>query len=82
MWYTFQTKYFVSENKEIDDTYKGRTALKLGVPIVSLSFIDDCTKQQKLLESDEYLTVGNSLANQFSSGIIKGRQLSCIMVPY
>ncbi|XP_028417262.1 protein mono-ADP-ribosyltransferase PARP4-like isoform X3 [Dendronephthya gigantea] len=66
-----KTKYFVSENKEVDDTYKGRAALKLGIPIVSLSFIDDCAEQQKLLESDEYLTIGKSLANQFSSGIIK-----------
>ncbi|CAB3999367.1 Hypothetical predicted protein, partial [Paramuricea clavata] len=65
------TKFFVSENKEITETYKGRTAVKLGIPIVSLSFIDDCAQQQKLLDSDEYLLVGKYTAKQFSSGIIK-----------
>ncbi len=63
----------MSENKEIIETYKGRTSLKLGIPIVSLSFIDECTKRQKLLDSDEYLLVGKSTAKQFSSGIIKGK---------
>ena len=64
----------MSENKEITETYKGRTAVKLGIPIVSLSFIDDCAQQQKLLDSDEYLLVGKSAAKQFSSGIIKGNE--------
>ena len=51
---------------------KVEQASKLGIPIVSFSFIDECTKQQKLLDSDDYLTVGKSTAKQFSSGIIKG----------
>ena len=62
----------MSENKDVKETYKGRTALKLGIPIVSFSFIDECTKQQKVLDADDYLTVGKSTAEQFSSGIVKG----------
>ena len=67
----------MSENKEIIETYKGRTAVKLGIPIVSLSFSDDCTQQQRLLDSDEYLLVGKSAAKRFSSGIIKGNFVAC-----
>ncbi|CAB3995488.1 poly [ADP-ribose] polymerase 4 [Paramuricea clavata] len=67
----FKTKFFASENEEITETYKGRTGVKLGIPIVSLLFIDDCAQQQKLLDSDEYLLVGKSASKHFSSGIIK-----------
>ena len=62
----------MSENHDVTETYKGRTALKLGIHIVSFSFINECTEQQKLLDGDDYLTVGKSTAKQFSSGIIKG----------
>ena len=81
----------MSENHDVTETYKGRTALKLGIPIVSFSFIDKCTEQQKLLDGDDYLTVGKSTAKQFSSGIIKGNlksepcislTLKYIMCPY
>ena len=81
----------MSENHDVTETYKGRTALKLGIPIVSFLFIDECTKQQKLLDGDDYLTVGKSTAKQFSSGIIKGNlkskpclslTLEYIMYPY
>ena len=63
----------MSESADISETYKGRTALKLGIPIVSLTFIDECAKQQKLVDSDEYLVIGKSALKQFSSGIIKGK---------
>lgn len=66
----------MSGNKDITETYKGRAALKLGIPIVSLAFVDDCIEKQKALDSEEYLVAGNTSAKQFSCGIIKGNYIA------
>lgn len=62
----------MSASTDIGATYKGRTAFKLGIPIVSLAFVDDCDEKQTLLDCEEYLVAGKSSVKQFSSGIIKG----------
>ena len=62
----------VDDHENVSDTYKARTALKYGVPVVSLTFIDDCLKAERLLEADGYIAVGQTKAEEFGSGKIVG----------
>ena len=62
----------VDDHENVSDTYKARTALKYGVPVVSLTFIDDCLKAERLLVADDYIAVGQTKAEEFGSGKIVG----------
>ncbi|XP_038059035.1 uncharacterized protein LOC119730290 isoform X2 [Patiria miniata] len=68
---TKKTTYLVASNgPKTADSYKGRTAQKQGVPIVSVSFIERCVEEGKLLDHDDFLLVGKTTSMQFSSGKI------------
>jgi hypothetical protein len=42
------------------DTYRGSTAKKLGIPIVDVSFLNDCIAKDTLLELDRYLFLSDT----------------------
>ena len=69
----------VDDCKKASDTYKARTALKYGVPVVSLNFIDDCLEAKKLLEADGYIAVGKTKAEEFGSGKIVGAYFAFLL---
>ncbi|XP_078585828.1 protein mono-ADP-ribosyltransferase PARP4-like [Branchiostoma floridae x Branchiostoma japonicum] len=62
--------FLVLGNKERTDSYKCRTAVKLGLPVVSLDYIEACVQAGELLHTDSFLLVGKSVADEFSTGKI------------
>ncbi|XP_035659528.1 protein mono-ADP-ribosyltransferase PARP4-like [Branchiostoma floridae] len=65
-----KTSFLVLGNKERTDSYKCRTAVKLGLPVVSLEYIEACVQAEELLHTDSFLLVGKSVADEFSTGKI------------
>ncbi|XP_064627264.1 protein mono-ADP-ribosyltransferase PARP4-like isoform X2 [Lineus longissimus] len=59
-----------------EDTYKCRTAQKLGIPIVSANFIRDSIEAGKLLDHDGYLMAGKTRAEEFKTGKITGKAVT------
>lgn len=62
----------VSNAEKAIESYKGRQAVKLNVPLVSMSFVDDCIQSGKLLDADPYIVSGNSRSQQLQAGKIEG----------
>ncbi|XP_062507413.1 protein mono-ADP-ribosyltransferase PARP4-like isoform X2 [Corticium candelabrum] len=75
---TKQTRFVVVSDVEKTKSfpsYKCRTAAKYGVPVVSLAFLEECCKAEKLLDSDPFVVFGKTASQEFSSGkIIVPRQ--------
>ncbi|KAJ7391390.1 Protein mono-ADP-ribosyltransferase parp4 [Desmophyllum pertusum] len=68
---TKQTNYLVTGNSERTlSSYKGRTAVKNGIPVVSFDFITECIKSGKLLDSQPFLLSETLESQNFSSGKI------------
>ncbi len=68
-----QTTFLVVNNSEkAQDSYKSRMAAKWGIPIVSLAFIAECLSVGRLVETDQFVVVGRTAAEEFSSGKIVG----------
>ena len=66
-----QTTYLVVNNADKSaESYKGRMAHKYGIPIVSMSFVDISLERGELVEPDDYLAVGKTVAEQFQTGKI------------
>lgn len=63
----------VNNVEKAQDSYKSRMAQKWGVPVISLEFIDQCITEGRLLEADQFIVVGKTAAEQFSSGKIVGK---------
>ena len=55
-----------------EDKYKCRQAVKLGIPVVSLSYIQDCLQQDSILHVDSYVITGKTKSSELKKGIIKG----------
>ncbi|XP_078486289.1 protein mono-ADP-ribosyltransferase PARP4 [Ciona intestinalis] len=53
------------------DSYKTRRALKLGIPVVSSSYIDACIHENTLLDTDDYALGGATKSKSFKKGKIK-----------
>lgn len=71
-----QTTHLVVNNAEkAQDSYKGRMAQKWGIPIVSLSFIQSCLDDGKLLEPDAFVVAGRTASEELSSGKIVGKDM-------
>mgnify|MGYP003692038365 CR=1 FL=1 len=62
----------LNDVEKADVSYKCKMATKFHIPVVSLDFIFDCVSQGKQLDSDDYLLVGKTKAQEFSSGKISG----------
>ncbi|XP_022100686.1 poly [ADP-ribose] polymerase 4-like isoform X2 [Acanthaster planci] len=68
---TKKTSYLVASNgPKTADSYKGRTAKKQGVPIISMGFIERCLEEGRLVDHEDFLLVGKTSSMQFSSGKI------------
>ncbi|XP_066269374.1 protein mono-ADP-ribosyltransferase PARP4-like [Branchiostoma lanceolatum] len=65
-----KTSFLVLGSKERTDSYKCRTAVKLGLPVVPLDYIEACVQAEELLDTDNFLLVGKSVAAEFSAGKI------------
>ncbi|XP_078337991.1 uncharacterized protein LOC111100311 isoform X3 [Crassostrea virginica] len=64
------THIVLNDVEKADVSYKCKMATKFHIPVVSLDFIFDCVSQGKQLDSDDYLLVGKTKAQEFSSGKI------------
>uniref|UniRef100_K1PUC2 Poly [ADP-ribose] polymerase 4 n=1 Tax=Magallana gigas TaxID=29159 RepID=K1PUC2_MAGGI len=64
------THVVLNDAEKADVSYKCKMAAKFRIPVVSLDFIFDCISQGKLLDTDKYLLVGKTKAQEFSSGKI------------
>ena len=68
---TAQTKFMLMNNAEkAQDSYKAKTALKKGIPIVGIGYLDACIEAQKLLDPDKYLITGSTASSSFGEGKI------------
>lgn len=61
--------------EKAQDSYKSRMAQKWGIPVVSMEFVDKCIEAGKLLEADQFIVVGKTAAQEFSTGKIVGMDI-------
>jgi len=64
------THLVVNNVEKAQDSYKSRMAQKWGIPVVSMEFVDKCIEAGKLLEADQFIVVGKTAAQEFSTGKI------------
>ena len=55
------------------DSYKCRTAHKLGIPVVSTDYIDACIAEGRLLDTDPYIIYGKTKSEELKQGKIVGK---------
>ncbi|XP_056015621.1 uncharacterized protein LOC125677683 isoform X3 [Ostrea edulis] len=68
------THVVLNDAEKADISYKCKMATKFRIPVVSLDFIFDCVSQGKQLNTDDYLLVGKTKAEEFSTGrIVAGK---------
>ncbi|KAI6659080.1 Poly polymerase 4 [Oopsacas minuta] len=68
---TAQTKFMLMNNPDkAQDSYKAKTALKKGIPVVGIGYLDACIEEGKLLDTDKYLLTGSTASLSFGSGKI------------
>ena len=60
----------VSLSQGSEPPYKVKTAMKYGIPVVSVDFIDACIASSKLLDTDNFVVFGERASTSFSSGKI------------
>ena len=63
----------VGDVEKAHDSYKGRTAFKYGIPVVLPAYIEACIEKGKLLDTDPFIVVGNTKAEELSVGKILGK---------
>ena len=69
--FLLQISYLVTGNSERTlSSYKGRTAVKNGIAVVSIDFVKKCIKSGKLLDPQPYLLSETRDSQNFSSGKI------------
>ncbi|CAG2205451.1 PARP2_3_4 [Mytilus edulis] len=64
------THVVCNDPEKADISYKCKMATKYGLPVVSLDYIHDCVDQGRLLNTDNYILVGKTKSQEFSSGKI------------
>ncbi|XP_071133574.1 protein mono-ADP-ribosyltransferase PARP4-like [Mytilus edulis] len=64
------THVVCNDPEKADISYKCKMASKYGLPVVSLDYIHDCVDQGRLLNTDNYILVGKTKSQEFSSGKI------------
>ncbi|XP_063404518.1 protein mono-ADP-ribosyltransferase PARP4-like [Mytilus trossulus] len=62
------THVVCNDPEKADISYKCKMATKYGLPVVSLDYILDCVDQGRLLNTDNYILVGKTKSQEFSSG--------------
>ncbi|XP_071961516.1 protein mono-ADP-ribosyltransferase PARP4-like [Antedon mediterranea] len=68
----------VSNGNQAELTYKGRTAQKHDIPIVTVEFIYRCVNEQKVLNFTDYLATDGKQVKEFEKGKIKSKTKSAI----
>ncbi len=63
----------MSDPEKAKDSYKARTAVKYGIPVVGVAFLTSCVDRKQLLDTDDFLLVGNTKAQELSAGKIIGK---------
>ena len=72
---TLQVSHLVVSNvSKCEDSHKVQMAVKYGIPVVSLSFLDTCVAQGKLVDADSFVVAGKTAADEFRTGKIVGEQ--------
>ena len=64
----------VNNVDKAQDSYKSRMAQKWSIPVVSMDFVHKSTEAGKLLEADQFIVVGKTAAQEFSTGKIVGKR--------
>ncbi|XP_071133573.1 uncharacterized protein [Mytilus edulis] len=64
------THVVCNDPEKADISYKCKMATQYGLPVVSLDYIHDCVDQGRLLNTDNYILVGKTKSQEFSSGKI------------
>ena len=70
----------VSSSKDSELSYRVKTAMKYGIPVVSVDFIDACIASGKLLDTDDFVLLGERASTSFSSGKILSSGTSQILL--
>ena len=69
-----KTSFLVTGNAEKTlSSYKGRTAVKYGIPVVSFDFITECIKSGKVLDPQPFVLAETLESQNFGSGKIVGK---------
>ena len=63
-----------------DDSYKCRSAVKLGIPVVSIDYLHSCVDNGQLVDIDPFVVLGSTKKQLLSCGVIAGKYLSCSAV--
>ena len=61
-----------NDAEKADISYKVKMASKYGIPIISMTYIDKCVETGELLNTDDYIMVGKTKAQELGSGKITG----------
>ena len=81
MWqffFIFQTDYLLTSNAAGTlSTYKGQTAIKHSIPIVSLEFVDKCIIAAEVIDHEPFIVGTSKAPDEFSTGKIVGKPNTC-----
>lgn len=70
----FQTHFLVvDQDQDVNDSYKGRNAQKLAIPIVSTIFIQSCIENNKVLNYQDFTVTDKPSSELFAKGKIIGK---------
>ena len=70
-----QCKFLATgSTKSAEDSYKCRTALKYGVPVVSVDYLYNCVEKGRLTDPDPFLVLGSTCSQLLTSGVIAGNR--------
>ena len=69
------THLVVGDAEKAQNSYKGRTALKYGIPVVLPRYLEACIDKGRLLDTDPFIALGNSKAEELCSGKIVGMEI-------
>ncbi|XP_071495567.1 uncharacterized protein [Diadema antillarum] len=69
------THMVIDEGSKASFSYKTRKAQKLNIPIVGMSYIDDCLSSSRLLNPASYLIVDTQAQAGFGLGKIVGEHV-------
>ena len=61
-----------NDAEKADISYKVKMAAKYSIPVVSMTYIEKCVEEGRLLNTDDYLLVGKTKSQELGSGKISG----------
>ena len=76
------THLIVGDAETAQNSYKGRTAVNYGIPVVLPKYLEACIDKGRLLDTDPFIVLGNSKAEELSSGKIVGMAIFSQRIHY